>query len=173
MKSSVPCCDATSGSSAIKEDLPSAVDFLTDQRPHISLNVRNVRASLPFYSALFDARPTKLRADYAKWESETPPVNLTLNERPEAVSRSGHFGIEVKSTDSVQEYFERFRRMRMKVEATEKNVACCFSVQTKIWAADPDGNHWEVFVVTEKEAEQGCEATCICYNPDTGGCEWG
>jgi catechol 2,3-dioxygenase-like lactoylglutathione lyase family enzyme len=165
------CC-GPGASPQVEQDLPSAVDFLNDRRPHISINVRSIRAALPFYTALFGARPTKLRDDYAKWESQSPPVNLALNEHPEAVSRNGHFGIEVKSTEAVQAYHERLKRLKVSIEATEQNVACCFSVQTKIWAADPDGNHWEVFVVTEQEADEGCQSACICYNPQTGGCDW-
>jgi len=165
------CC-APPSPLAVDQDLPSAVDFKHERRPHASINVKNLRASLPFYTALFNARPTKMRADYAKWETEFPPVNLSLNEHPDSAGRNGHFGIEVKSVEQVQEYFERLRKLKVDIEATEKNVACCFSVQTKIWAADPDGNHWEIFVVTEVEADEGCEATCICYNPATGGGDW-
>ncbi len=156
----------------VDQDLPSAVAFEHERRPHISINVNNLRASLPFYTALFGARPTKMREDYAKWETETPPVNLSLNEHPTLAGRNGHFGIEVKSVEQVQSYFGRLRNLQIDIKATEKDVACCFSVQTKIWASDPDGNHWEIFVVTEAEAEEGCEATCICYNPATGGCDW-
>lgn len=166
------CCAPGRGNVQELQDLPSAVNFKTNTRPHLSINVKSVKESLPFYNALFNARPTKLKDDYAKWESETPPINLAINEEPSSVSRNGHFGIEVKSPDAVKEYYERFRQLKVKIDATEQNVACCFSVQTKIWAVDPDGNHWEVFVVTEKEAEDGCQATCICYNPDTGGCQW-
>jgi catechol 2,3-dioxygenase-like lactoylglutathione lyase family enzyme len=165
------CCDPGAPLQA-EQNLPSAVNFQGDRRPHISINVRSIRAALPFYTALFGARPTKLRDDYAKWETETPPVNLALNEHPDAVSRNGHFGIEVKSMDAVMAYHERLKRLKVEVEATEQNVACCFSVQTKVWAADPDGNHWEVFVVTDNEAEEGCQSTCICYDPQTGGCNW-
>ena len=100
-----------------------------------------------------------------------PPVHVAILENPTGKKTHGHFGIEVKSTEAVNEYLERLRQVKVKVEATEQNVACCYSVQTKVWAADPDGNHWEVFVVTD-EADEGCAATCICYNPATGGCEW-
>jgi len=164
------CCEPASGV-GIVQDLPSAVDFGTDKRPHINLNVTSLKDSLPFYRALFNARPTKLRDDYAKWECAEPPVNLSILENTTGQKTRGHFGIEVKTTEAVNEYLQRLKRVRVKVEATEQNVACCYSVQTKIWAADPDGNHWEVFVVTE-DADEGCGATCICYNPETGGCEW-
>lgn len=165
------CCTPAAAQGG-PDDLPSAVDFRNDRRPHLSVNVRSIKASLPFYTALFGARPTKLRDDYAKWETENPPVNIALNEHPDSVSRNGHFGIEVKSVDAVQAYHQRLAGLRIEIEATERDVACCYSVQTKIWAADPDGNHWEVFVVTDQEADEGCHASCICFNPATGGCDW-
>jgi len=40
-------------------------------------------------------------------------------------------------------------------------VACCHAVQTKIRAADPDGNRWELFVTTEADAEEGCGSDYI------------
>lgn len=159
------------------EFVTSAVDFPTRTRPHVSLNVRNVERSLPFYRVLFGCRPTKLRSDYAKFELEQPPVNFTLNQHPDAVDHHGHFGVQVKSTREVEVTAARFRRLSrslgsIEVKAQETEVACCFAVQNKVWLVDPDGNHWEVFVVIEDEADQGCGPTCICYDPSTGDCRW-
>ena len=161
------CCGPAEG-----QYLESAVSFRNDMRPHVSLNVRSVKESLPFYRVLFDQRPTKLKEDYAKWELENPPINFTINEHPDSADRDGHFGIQVKSSRVVQDCYERFRQLKVKIDTTETEVACCFSVQNKVWVVDPDGNHWEVFVVTEEDADDGCGPTCLCYNPETGGCQW-
>ncbi len=166
------CCAPQTGVET-SNDLPSAVDFATPTRPHVSLNVKSVAASLPFYRALFNQRPTKLKDDYAKWECAEPPINLAILETPDGAACRGHFGIEVKSTDEVKEFHDRLKQVQVRVDAKEENVACCYSVQTKIWAVDPDGNRWEVFVVTGDDTEEGCGVSCICYNPATGGCEWG
>jgi hypothetical protein len=32
-----------------------------------------------------------------------------------------------------------------------------------VWVGDPDGNRWEVYVVTEADADEGCGADCVCY----------
>ena len=146
--------------------------FSGDKRPHVSLNVTNVEKSLPFYQMLFNVPPTKYREDYAKFEPENPPVNFTINQHPEKVDRDGHFGIEVKSSNAVMHYYERFKKLKVDVDAEEREVACCFSVQNKIWVVDPDGNHWEVFVVVDGNADEGCEAGCICYDPETESCKW-
>lgn len=146
----------------------SAVDFPTQTRVHISLDVSNIQDSLGFYKVLFNAEPVKQRDDYVKFELFEPPLNITLNQfshhqfdghSSDAVN---HFGIQVKSTDAVLEAKERYQKAGFKVEE-EVSTACCYAVQNKIWVADPDGNSWEVFVVTEANAEEGCGPDCICY----------
>lgn len=165
------CCAAPALTAEAGETL-SAVDFPNTRRPHISLNVKNVQRAMWFYKILFNQNPVKMRPDYAKFEPVEPPVNFTLNEHADAVDRDGHFGIEVKSVEDVARYLERFRSAGLKVDTTETQVSCCYSVQDKAWVVDPDGNHWEIFVVTNNEATEGCGLTCICYDPGTGGCNW-
>jgi len=166
------CCSPTSMSES-SQDLASAVEFANNRRIHISLNVKDVKRSVNFYRVLFDQNPTNMKSDYAKFEPEQPPVNFTINEHDdEIVDNDGHFGIELKSVEAVDKALTRIASSGIKVEATETQVACCHSVQDKGWVVDPDGNHWEFFVVTENEAEEGCGLTCICYDPETDGCNW-
>ncbi len=164
------CCAPPQQASAPEQT--SAVDFPNTRRPHISLNVRNVQRSAWFYRLLFNQTPVKTRPDYVKFEPVDPPVNFTINEHADAVDRDGHFGIEVKDVESVARYIERFKAAGLEVDATETQVSCCYSVQDKAWVVDPDGNHWEIFVVTNNEAAEGCGLSCICYDPSSGGCNW-
>lgn len=164
------CCAPPQQAAAPEQT--SAVDFPNTRRPHISLNVRNVQRSTWFYRLLFNQTPVKTRPDYVKFEPVDPPVNFTINEHADAVDRDGHFGIEVKDVESVARYIERFKAAGLEVDATETQVSCCYSVQDKAWVVDPDGNHWEIFVVTNNEAAEGCGLSCICYDPGTGGCNW-
>ena len=159
------CCEPV-------QHMTSSVEFNGDKRPHISLNVASVERSLPFYRALFNQPPVKLKVDYAKFEPREPPVNFTLNEHPDLVDNNGHFGIEVKTTAEVEDYLARFKKLEVNIDTKETEVACCFSVQNKVWVVDPDGNHWEIFVVVEDEAEDGCGPTCLCYDPASGECKW-
>jgi catechol 2,3-dioxygenase-like lactoylglutathione lyase family enzyme len=140
----------------------SAVEFPGASRIHISLDVANVEASLPFYMVLFGARPTKRREDYIKFELVEPSLNLTLNQHAVLHPSSGHYGIQVKSSRAVREAQERLQRAGFAI-TEETETACCYAVQTKIWVVDPDGNRWEVFVVTQAEADEGCGPDCICY----------
>lgn len=142
--------------------MDSAVDFPTDSRMHISLNVSNLEESAKFYRVLLDQNPSKVREGYVKFESQEPAVNLTLNDFPNETSTDGHFGIQVKNTEIVMADYDRFKASGFKI-ITEDDIECCYAVQSKIWVADPDGNRWEIFVTTAPEAEEGCGPECICH----------
>ncbi len=148
---SSPCCDASGGPSR-----QSAVSFATQMRIHVALATRDIDAATRFYSALFDAPPTKTRPRYAKFELAEPPLNLSLNEVPGegglAPVAPHHLGIQVKSTDAVEAIAGRMLGSGLEGDE-ERQVACCYAVQDKIWFTDPDGHRWEVFVVTEAEHE--------------------
>jgi catechol 2,3-dioxygenase-like lactoylglutathione lyase family enzyme len=120
-------------------------------RPHISLDVKNVEKSVAFYQAFFGIAPSKERPGYAKFELSTPPLNFTMKER-EVASRGGlsHLGFEVASTDEVLETQLRLKKAGLST-FEELETTCCYAKQDKVWVNDPDGNPWEVFVVTEKD----------------------
>ena len=52
--------------------------------------------------------------------------------------------------------------------AAEDNVTCCYAVQNKVWATDPDGNKWEVYVVLDNDAAQhhSIAVGCCADRPD-------
>ena len=116
-------------------------------RIHMGLAVRDLDASLAFYTSLLRVEPTKVRPGYAKLEGIEPSINLTLNQTDTLPARHAteHFGIEVGSTEQV---VEAHGRMKAAGYATlsEEGVTCCFAVQDKVWIIDPDGYRWEVFV---------------------------
>ena len=51
---------------------------------------------------------------------------------------------------------------------TQQNTTCCYAVQDKVWVADPDGNRWEVFVVTDADADQRQDDESQCCTPADG-----
>lgn len=131
----------------------SAVQFNTESRIHIGLAVKNLDQSVEFYRTLFGQEPTKTRPGYAKFEVAEPPVNLSLNKVGGETGPNNpvaHFGIQVKSTAVVEVVADRFEKAGLNVRK-EENVTCCYAVQNKVWAADPDGNQWEVYVVLDNE----------------------
>jgi catechol 2,3-dioxygenase-like lactoylglutathione lyase family enzyme len=144
-------------------------------KPHISINVSDVDASVDFYSKLFGVTPVKhyrdattvhsvlqddqglnsqmARSGYAKFDLQTPALNFVLNEieLPEALPALGalsHMGLQVADTDAVLALRERALTLGMPVR-DEMAVSCCYARQDKFWLADPDGNEWEVFTVLE------------------------
>lgn len=142
----------------------SAVQFETESRIHMGLAVQNLERSVAFYSTLFGQGPTKARPHYAKFEVATPPVNLALNEVGGATGPNNpvaHFGIQVKSTEAVREVAKRFQAAGLETVA-EDNVTCCYAVQNKAWATDPDGNKWEVYVVLDNNPTQHQAPSACC-----------
>ncbi|HVJ18628.1 MAG TPA: ArsI/CadI family heavy metal resistance metalloenzyme [Polyangiaceae bacterium] len=115
-------------------------------KPHISLNVSNIDASVAFYEKAFGVQATKRRPGYAKFDLSEPNLNLTMQEAPRTGLNAAHFGIQVASTEDVAAATARFSQAGLATR-TEENTACCYAVQDKVWVEDPDGNAWEVFVV--------------------------
>ncbi len=149
----------------------SAVEFATESRLHMGLGVRDLEQSIAFYRTLFGQEPTKTRPHYAKFEVAEPPVNLALNEiggETGPNNPAAHFGIQVKSTAAVSNVLERLQQAGLETKV-EQNVTCCYAVQNKVWATDPDGNHWEVYVVLDNDgAHHHSSATkCSSGEPDT------
>lgn len=146
------------------ENHASAVDFPGSSRIHIGLAVRDLERSKRFYQTLFGAAPTKERPSYAKFEPSEPSVNLSLNQADrDALSKGlpAHYGIQVKSSAEVEEAVERFRAAGLEPRM-EEQTTCCYAVQDKAWVRDPDGNEWEVFVVTDADTRQRGDGESSC-----------
>jgi len=147
----------------------SAVPLATNSRIHMGLAVKNLERSVASYSTLFGQGPAKARPRYAKFEVAQPPVNLALNEVGGATGPNNpvaHFGIQVKSSAAVLEVAERLKDAGLDTRAQE-NVTCCYAIQNKVWAADPDGNKWEVYVVLDNDAAlHHSSSACCADKPD-------
>ena len=110
-------------------------------KTHISLNVGNVKRSVEFYSKMFDAKPVKLRDDYAKFSIGDPPLSLTVNQADFKPGGSlSHLGLEVDTTAEVLQFGQKWKKAGL-LTAEEMNTDCCYALQDKIWVSDPDGNH--------------------------------
>ncbi len=142
----------------------SAVQFETESRIHIALAAGDLARSVAFYRTLFGHEPTKVRPGYAKFEVAEPPVNLALNAVASAIGPNhpvAHFGVQVKSTAAVRAVADRLRADGLATR-DESEVACCYAVQNKVWATDPDGNKWEVYVVLDNDSAQYHSSQTAC-----------
>ena len=149
--------------------MQSAVEFDTNTRIHVALETSDIDRAIVFYRTLFGQEPAKVKPGYAKFESADPPVNLALNAVPTARVSGGasHFGVQVKSSEAVEQAKQRFEAAGLEIEV-EENVTCCWAVQDKVWVRDPDGNAWEVFVVLDAEAPAHGKADAeadVCCTP--------
>jgi catechol 2,3-dioxygenase-like lactoylglutathione lyase family enzyme len=115
-------------------------------KPHVSLNVTDIEKSVAFYEKAFGVKATKRRPGYAKFDLQSPSLNLTMQEAPRTGVNASHFGVQVASTEDVAAAWTRFKEVGLKT-FTEDNTSCCYALQDKVWIEDPDGNAWEVFVV--------------------------
>jgi catechol 2,3-dioxygenase-like lactoylglutathione lyase family enzyme len=137
-------------------------------RPHLSLDVRNVPASVEFYQKVFGVAPQKQTMDYAKFDLTAPALNLSLVSSTGAVSAVNHLGIEVESADDIAMWKQRLQEQGI-LERIEEGVACCFAKQDKLWFTDPDGNPWEVFTVHEQLPATGTLKNTGCCVPKSSG----
>jgi len=133
-------------------------------RPHLSLDVRNVPSSVEFYQKVFGVAPQKQTADYAKFDLTAPALNFSMLSTTDRISAVNHLGIEVETANEIATWKQRLRDQSI-LEEVEDNITCCFARQDKLWFTDPDGNHWEVFIVHEQLAVTGALKTTGCCVP--------
>ena len=115
-------------------------------RIQLALNVSDLDAAVDFYRRLFGSEPAKRRPGYANFAIAEPPLKLVLMENPAAAGTMNHLGVEVPTSGDVATEAARLRREGLAL-TNEDGVTCCFAVQDKVWAHDPDGTPWEVYTV--------------------------
>jgi hypothetical protein len=129
-------------------------------KAHLAINVNKVEESIEFYRRFWGIEPSKVRAGYAKFDVQNPPLNFTLNEvRFEGRGALSHLGVQVASTEDVMAVRSRWIEQGL-LPRDEMQTSCCYALQDKAWVRDPDGNEWEVFVVLKDNLAE--TAACEC-----------
>jgi catechol 2,3-dioxygenase-like lactoylglutathione lyase family enzyme len=109
-------------------------------KPHVSLNVADVEASIDFYTRLFGVPAKSHRAGHASFDLSAPSLFLVLDERPRTGLNADHFGVLLASAADLDEAALEIHRAG--ISANRET--------TKLWLRDPDGNAWEFFVLPGK-----------------------
>ena len=150
------------------------------KRLHVHVSVRDLDASVRFYSQLFAAAPSMREPDYAKWMLEDPRVNFAISQR-DGKPGVQHLGIQVEDRTELAEVYERLRSAEGPV-IEEGETTCCYAHSEKSWIDDPQGVQWETFLTTgqstvygtdeirpksAKLSEAPCCAPTCCSSPPT------
>ncbi|MBS0380522.1 MAG: VOC family protein [Proteobacteria bacterium] len=125
------------------------------KRLHVHVSVKDLAASIRFYSQLFATQPTVKRPDYAKWMLDDPRVNFAISER-DGKPGVQHLGIQVEDRDELSEVYERLQRAERPV-IEEGETTCCYANSEKCWIDDPQGVQWEAFLTTGESTVYGSD----------------
>jgi catechol 2,3-dioxygenase-like lactoylglutathione lyase family enzyme len=129
---------------------------------HLNLATRDLDASVAFYRTLLLAEPAKHYSDYALFLTDEPGLELALDLDPATDVREGaHYGVVVATAAAVDAVAARFEAAGYPIDIETKET-CCYAVQNKVWATDPDGRRWETYVVLAETEERDSEATACC-----------
>ena len=166
--------------------MPAASKSNPAAKIHISLNVSNIERSVAFYEGFFGTPAHKRRPDYANFDLSSPPLKLALQEKltpaeaissgqgslsaaPVSLGALNHLGIQVATREEVNAARQRLIDAGL-ATFDEGDTECCYARQDKVWAHDPDGNGWEVYVLLDDrlqeedpgahDQERECAAVC-------------
>jgi predicted lactoylglutathione lyase len=123
------------------------------KRMHVHVAVDDLQHSIGFYSALFAARPTIVKTDYAKWMLDDPRVNFAISTRGRQAGLD-HLGIQVEDQTELNEVYARLRNAGGAI-VEQGQTNCCYAQTEKSWIDDPAGIAWETFLTTGESTDYG------------------
>lgn len=124
------------------------------KRLHVHVGVADLDQSIGFYSTLFAAEPTVVKADYAKWMLDDPRVNFAISSGDHARKGIEHLGIQVESGEELADVYGRLKAADRPI-LDEGATTCCYAQSEKSWIADPDGVVWEAFLTNGEATVYG------------------
>lgn len=123
------------------------------KRLHVHVAVDDLQRSIGFYSALFAAKPSITKTDYAKWMLDDPRVNFAISTRGRQAGLD-HLGIQVENKDELKEIYTRLHKAGGSV-TEQGQTSCCYAKSEKSWIDDPAGISWETFLTTGESTDYG------------------
>jgi catechol 2,3-dioxygenase-like lactoylglutathione lyase family enzyme len=125
------------------------------KRLHVHVAVKDLEASVRFYSPLFSASPKVQKPDYAKWMLDDPRVNFAISSRG-AEPGVDHLGIQVEDRSELEEVYGRLKAADAPV-IEEGETVCCYAQSEKSWIQDPQGVQWETFLTSGESTVYGTD----------------
>ena len=113
------------------------------KRFHVHVHVDDLQKNIAFYSAMFNAQPTRVEGDYAKWMLEDPRINFAISSRGRAPG-VGHLGFQVDSEEELAALKSQAKNADMAL-LDQGETSCCYARSDKYWVTDPQGVAWEQF----------------------------
>ena len=107
------------------------------KRFHVHVAVGDFKQSLRFYSALFAAEPSVVKADYAKWMLDDPRVNFAISTRGRQPGLD-HLGIQAESAGELKDIYARLHEAGGNI-VEQGQTSCCYAKSEKSWIDDPAG----------------------------------
>lgn len=140
------------------------------KRLHLRVSVPSSNEAVAFHSTLFDAPPSVLKDDYAKWMLDDPRVNLVIS------SRAGATGVDhvALQVDSPVELGELAARLKAAGGTTfdQEATTCCYAKPDKTWVAHTAGvrgktffTHGEASAYGEDEVLPEVPSGACCATP--------
>jgi lactoylglutathione lyase len=123
------------------------------KRFHVHVAVHDLEKSIRFYKAMFDAEPTVLREDYAKWQLEDPRLNFAISRRG-AKTGVDHLGIQAEDAAELDGLRSQLAQADVAI-MDQQNATCCYAKSDKHWTIDPQGIAWESFHTLEGAPRYG------------------
>jgi catechol 2,3-dioxygenase-like lactoylglutathione lyase family enzyme len=113
------------------------------KRLHAHFKVKDLEASIAFYSALFGKAPDKRKPDYAKWMLDDPCANIAISTGGGAEGFD-HIGFQVDDEAELEDLAERLKSVEAPI-TPEADATCCYARSNKYWALSPEGAKWELY----------------------------
>lgn len=113
------------------------------KRIHLHVSVPSIDEAIAFYSTLFDAPPSVVKSDYAKWMLDDPRVNLAISSRARTAGVD-HVGIQVNSAGELAGLASRLKAAGA-TTFDQEATTCCYAKSDKSWVSDTAGVRWETF----------------------------
>lgn len=113
----------------------------TGKRLHVHVSVESIQEGITFYTQQLQAKPTKVKEDYAQWLVDDLSLNFAISTRGYKKGLN-HLGIQYESDSALQAAQVLFEENGM-IGKEDKNATCCYKESNKYWLQDPSGIVWE------------------------------